>query len=512
MHANDFHRRAGSMLLALVATMLLMAAPTFAAEPAGRVLTTKGTVTAIDRDDFDRPLSRNDVVYPGETLRTGENGRIQVRFRDDALVDLKPDTEFEIERYQEASEESGGSAVMNLLKGALRTITGAIGNNEDDEYAVDTPVATIGIRGTDYSLEFCDATCAGDRRPPGLYGRVDDGSIIAQTGAGSNPFSTGDYFFIPEGGTPQRIIAPPEGVLLDEDSQEDGGESATQDPLTGGSTADGNGPAETTTLEHSSDLLDPEYEAGDDQVGISPNLEDALAGVAFSGQASGAVRHDANVFGPQDDSVDAWVDEEGNLLRIVNDENGFNSSTAALTDEGEITGPGFVANWGRWEGDFVIDNDTELSGEAVYAYTKDWTSAADLDGIDSRDYNLSLGPDSAQLTNEAWNLDALNFSADFTNSTISLTFMDLSGPDNATIQFETALAYDIDGASFSGALVNGNFSNSISSGSVEGGISGAFIGQTADGALVAFTIEDSGDIGDEFDSLDGVAILGPLPN
>lgn len=53
-------------------------------------------------------------------------------------------------------------AFFRLLKGGFRAVSGLIGKANPAEYRVSTPVATIGIRGTDYLVVICDAACARD--------------------------------------------------------------------------------------------------------------------------------------------------------------------------------------------------------------------------------------------------------------------------------------------------------------------------------------------------------------
>ncbi|MFP5305877.1 MAG: hypothetical protein ACLGI7_08645, partial [Gammaproteobacteria bacterium] len=64
-------------------------------------------------------------------------------------------------------------AVFRLLKGGFRAVSGLIGKADPEEYRVSTPVATIGIRGTDYWVIFCDAACASD---PALAGSLPEGT------------------------------------------------------------------------------------------------------------------------------------------------------------------------------------------------------------------------------------------------------------------------------------------------------------------------------------------------
>src|SRR3546814_7082028 len=54
------------------------------------------------------------------------------------------------------------SGFFRLLKGGFRAVSGLIGRVDHEEYRVSTPVATIGIRGTDYYVYQCDAACDDD--------------------------------------------------------------------------------------------------------------------------------------------------------------------------------------------------------------------------------------------------------------------------------------------------------------------------------------------------------------
>lgn len=198
-------------LMALL--LLIMAATAGAAEPAGRVIFSRGDITAVDADGVQRALVRDDVIYPGDTVRTAAQSMVDLRMRDDALISLDPESRFAVERY-DLGDGTGSNAVMRFLRGALRTITGAIGKKEADTYQMHTPVATIGVRGTEYALQLCDAGCASEDRPAGLYGRVDEGAISVANEAASEVMTEGDYFYVADSDTaPTRLVRPPDGIL-----------------------------------------------------------------------------------------------------------------------------------------------------------------------------------------------------------------------------------------------------------------------------------------------------------
>ncbi len=125
---------------------------------AARVDFAVGTVQAVAAGGAQRPLSKGAEISAGETIRTGDDGRAQLRFADGALMSLQPRTEFRIDAYTYASKGEGeDKGFFNLLKGGLRTITGLIGRSNRDAYRVTTQVATIGIRGTEYSAGYTNA-------------------------------------------------------------------------------------------------------------------------------------------------------------------------------------------------------------------------------------------------------------------------------------------------------------------------------------------------------------------
>ena len=62
-----------------------------------------------------------------------------------------------------------------------------------------TPVATIGIRGTHYVLNYCSSNCAKKHQgqvKKGLYGGVYQGSIWAKNKTGDKGFNKDDYFYV----------------------------------------------------------------------------------------------------------------------------------------------------------------------------------------------------------------------------------------------------------------------------------------------------------------------------
>lgn len=137
---------------ALAALLVCMAAPGMAAaEIAAKVDFVSGLVTASASGRDTRDLAKDDDIDSGDQIDTAENGRIQMRFTDGGLVSLMPQSTFAVNDYQqEGLSPEDGSLVFALVRGGMRTLTGTIGDARHDRYRVDTPVATLGIRGTEY--------------------------------------------------------------------------------------------------------------------------------------------------------------------------------------------------------------------------------------------------------------------------------------------------------------------------------------------------------------------------
>src|SRR5512143_92228 len=175
--------------LLLVVTICItsgMASAEESTTPVGIVIMATGTATADDGSGTPRALQRRSEIFNKDVITTDKASRLQIRFSDGALVSLQEESNFKIKDYRyQAGAGKGDNAAYALLKGSMRTISGAIGKVNKSEYKVETPVATIGIRGTDYELVLHSNPKAGD---PELYGYINDGVINVANSGGSEDF------------------------------------------------------------------------------------------------------------------------------------------------------------------------------------------------------------------------------------------------------------------------------------------------------------------------------------
>ncbi len=114
---------------------------------AGRVLMATVGVTAEQPNTSPRTLARRSVIFVGDTIKTPEGGRVQLRMNDGEMLSLIAASELIIDAfaYQPDVVEANNSSVKSLVTGGLRTITGAV---KGDDYEMKSRAGMIGIRGT----------------------------------------------------------------------------------------------------------------------------------------------------------------------------------------------------------------------------------------------------------------------------------------------------------------------------------------------------------------------------
>lgn len=203
-------------VLSLVACGALLGALTaYADSPkpstsAGTATLVTGHVSAATPAGEIRDLVKGGPVYEGEVVSTSSSSYVNIAFSDGGRVLLRPDSRFEIQRYQYAGGSQAAtaqasnqpaqqeSAFFRLLKGGFRAVSGLIGHTRHEDYAVQTPVATIGIRGTDYEVRICNGDCSDISPTPndGLYAGVKSGGITLTNGGGSTTPNAGQYVYI----------------------------------------------------------------------------------------------------------------------------------------------------------------------------------------------------------------------------------------------------------------------------------------------------------------------------
>lgn len=113
-----------------------------------------GNITIINDDKPQREVRRNQVVFTGDTIKTGPMGWATINFFDLTRVVLRPNSEFIIEKFPQAVD--GGRVQLVLNNGAIRITTGTLSNSAADNFVLETPLGAIGSSRAEWVLQLCE--------------------------------------------------------------------------------------------------------------------------------------------------------------------------------------------------------------------------------------------------------------------------------------------------------------------------------------------------------------------
>jgi hypothetical protein len=174
--------------VALAAAMLATAADHARAQGAPvQFVAVVGDVRILGRDGAQRPAARGGELREGDTILTGASALAQLRLADGGMISVRGDTELKLDRFAYAGKnDRGANLLLSLLKGGFRSVTGLIGQLNRDGYKINTPFATIGIRGTVHNPFVQLPAPPGRETPvaPGTYDYVTEGQVFLRTPQG----------------------------------------------------------------------------------------------------------------------------------------------------------------------------------------------------------------------------------------------------------------------------------------------------------------------------------------
>jgi hypothetical protein len=164
-------KKLNNMIRVLPATLavasILATLPVFAADSTATVVASRGTVSAVSNDS-ERTLGQGDSIFVNDRVVTGERSFAVLQFVDGAKVTVRPKSALVVEEYVYSGGDED-AATLSLVEGGLRVITGAMAKSKPENYKVKTPVALMGVRGTEFSVMLCgEEICAQDETESAL--------------------------------------------------------------------------------------------------------------------------------------------------------------------------------------------------------------------------------------------------------------------------------------------------------------------------------------------------------
>jgi hypothetical protein len=106
----------------------------------------------LQHDDTKTLLDYDAKLCEGDRILSSMNSIAELKLRDGSVIIVGKESEFVLKRYEfhKTTSKEPDIALFELVKGAFRSITGAITKKPNHRYEVQTVVATMGIRGTDF--------------------------------------------------------------------------------------------------------------------------------------------------------------------------------------------------------------------------------------------------------------------------------------------------------------------------------------------------------------------------
>ena len=171
-------------------------------EPIGTVENVAGTVSVTRADGTRVELEAGDPVYQGDILETGADGAVGIVLADETSFAMGEDGRMVLDEmvYDPGTQE--GSVNLAVVKGVFTFVSGQIAKADPDAMTIETPVAMIGIRGTQVGVDVSDGENLNIvlmEEGDGFVGEVvviNDGGIVVMNGV--NEFTmVGGYGMAP---------------------------------------------------------------------------------------------------------------------------------------------------------------------------------------------------------------------------------------------------------------------------------------------------------------------------
>ena len=155
--------------LCLAAALACANGPSAAVDKVGDVSLTIG-VSRLVGAQGSQPVSKGMAVQVGDRIETERGGHVHLRFVDGAYVSVRPSSRLVIESYKyDPAHPEQGEVRFRLDSGVGRAISGKVAQTARERFRLNTPIAAIGVRGTDFVVLA---------QPDGVWATVHSGAIV----------------------------------------------------------------------------------------------------------------------------------------------------------------------------------------------------------------------------------------------------------------------------------------------------------------------------------------------
>ncbi len=160
-------------LCCLVAGLSLLCAASASAESSVGVVEHLEGQAVAQLQDKKRALDSGSPLFQGDVLETMADSSLLARFTDGGALRMGENSRVVVEQYVYDENGRNSNALFSLFKGFVRLVTGALVKMQPDRFRVTTPLASVGVRGTDFFARIVD-----DGENIGVY-QLDEGHAVA---------------------------------------------------------------------------------------------------------------------------------------------------------------------------------------------------------------------------------------------------------------------------------------------------------------------------------------------
>lgn len=118
------------------------------ASPAGQVTDAVGDVFILRADGTKLAAEKGMMVFQGDIVEAAVDSAVNIVFADNSSFAVSEGARLSVDQYIYDAEKKSGSSFFSMLKGAFIYTSGMIGKSDPENVNIDTPVGSIGIRGT----------------------------------------------------------------------------------------------------------------------------------------------------------------------------------------------------------------------------------------------------------------------------------------------------------------------------------------------------------------------------
>ena len=115
---------------------------TFIYANVAKVVAFKGEAKIV-RNKLDILVSMSSVLIKNDEIKTKNNTKVQILFKDETIITIGKNSHFKIDDYSYDKTNASSLARFNFIEGSFRTITGAIGKIAPEKFRIQTKTSNI---------------------------------------------------------------------------------------------------------------------------------------------------------------------------------------------------------------------------------------------------------------------------------------------------------------------------------------------------------------------------------